>query len=402
MAHLGLFRRPANPALRSPRARLLAAARRASFAPLLSASALFAQEAPTGAPGAPSAEEAAQLQAIKGTVEGYIVWSSSRASSRHDLWLMNADGTDPRPLTSGDAVDWFPRISHDGRIVLFNRSKGGWVPETDAQFPEKWDLWTIDLATRQETKVAENATWGTWRPSGQQIVFSRGAQVFQRDLAPLASGTETLLLDGAAKLKPGVIAQEPNLSPDGKLLALTLRGSMRETGIWDLGAGSWATTGDGCQIDWYPDGKQIYRMNPTGNGGSAAPSEVLRMTIENGKPVEKLGFFGLPKQVRLMDLPGQRSHEYFPKIDPTGSWLVWASTSKGHDHDMVDYELYLWKLGTPANAATRLTFHTGNDRWPDLHLGKLPSADAKSTSEPVSANLPAAAPAAAPETPSVP
>jgi len=74
-----------------------------------------------------------------------------------------------------------------------------------------------------------------------------------------------------------------------------------------------------------------------------------------------------------MDLPGRRSHEYFPAIDPSGRWLVWCATQYGHEHDLYDYEVYLWKIGADPKSAVRLTFHTGNDRWPDIFTGAAES-----------------------------
>ena len=338
---------------------------------LLAFSTVFAQQgAPTGAAVDPTADEQKALSALKGKLEGAIVWATSRANSHHDIWIMNADGTNARALTQGDNVDWFPRISPDGSTVLFNRSKGGWVPENDANYPEKWDLWMVDISGENARKVVDNATWGTWRPDGKSIVFSRAGKVFSMDLA---SKKETLVLDGEKAFnKSGVILQEPNMSPDGKHLAITLRGSMRETGVWDLSKNAWTKSGDGCQIDWNFDGSKLYRVNPTGNGGTAAPSEILWFSAKDGKQIEKVGFFGIPKNVKLMDLPGRRSHEYFPRLSPDGKWLVWGATDKGHDHDLFDYELYIWKIGEPVESATRITYHTGNDRWPDIWLGKVP------------------------------
>lgn len=328
----------------------------------------FADEAPTGAPVAPTSEEQAALDALKGKLSGKIVWSSSRSHSTHDLWIMNADGTDKHALTNSTTVDWFPRFSPDGKTVLFTRSKGGWTPETDATYPEKWDLWMIDANGENERKVADNATWGTFRPDGKEIVFSRGANVYLKNLE---SGEEKLVLDGVKAFdEKGIVLQEPNMSPDGKYLAITLRGSMRETGVYDLENKKWNKSGDGCQIDFTADGKRIYRVNPTGNGGTAAPSEILWFTVKDGVQQEKIGFFGIPKAAKLMDLPGRRSHEYFPRISANGKWLVWGATAKGHDHDIYDYELYVWEIGTDAKKAIRLTFHTANDRWPDIWLEK--------------------------------
>ncbi|PWJ71661.1 MULTISPECIES: PD40 domain-containing protein [unclassified Fibrobacter] len=344
---------------------------RASLIAALACSSVFAQQgAPKGAAVDPTADEQKTLDALKGKVEGVIAWSTSRANSHHDIWLMNADGSNAHALTNSDNVDWFPRISPDGAKVLFNRSKGGWVPENDANYPEKWELWTMDIDGSNQTKVVDNATWGTWRPDGKTIVFSRAGKVFAMDLS---SKAESMILDGEVAFnKKDVILQEPNMSPDGKHLAITLRGSMRETGVWDLEKKTWTKSGDGCQIDWNFDGSKLYRVNPTGNGGTAAPSEILWFSAKDGKQVEKVGFFGIPKNVRLMDLPGRRSHEYFPRLSPDGKWLVWGATDKGHDHDMFDYELYMWKIGEPVETAARITYHSGNDRWPDIWLGKVP------------------------------
>ena len=73
---------------------------------LLAFSATFAQQgAPTGAAADPTAEEQKALDALKGKLEGAIVWATSRANSHHDIWMMNADGSNPHALTSGDNVD---------------------------------------------------------------------------------------------------------------------------------------------------------------------------------------------------------------------------------------------------------------------------------------------------------
>ena len=61
---------------------------------LLAFSTAFAQQgAPTGAAVDPTADEQKALDALKGKLEGAIVWASSRANSHHDIWIMNADGS---------------------------------------------------------------------------------------------------------------------------------------------------------------------------------------------------------------------------------------------------------------------------------------------------------------------
>lgn len=326
---------------------------------------LSAQEAPTGSIGQANKAEEKQLAAFKGTVTGLVAWASSRSNSKHDIWIMNADGSDARQLTKGDNVDWYARFSPDGNRVLFARSKSGWVPEGDAEVFDKWDLWTIGIDGTDERKVADNGCWGTWRPSGDSIVFARGAKVFIKDLA---SGGEAEFFDAGVSLKKGAYSQQPQLSPDGTKLAMTVRGSRRETGIWNLPAKTWYSTGGGCQMEWFPDGKRIMRMNEgQGNGGT----EILAINLDDkGMPADKISGAAIPKNIRFMDLHGRRSHEYFPKLDRNGAWLVWCATQYGHEHDIADYEVYIWKLSSDKkNGPVRLTFHSGNDRWPDIFTG---------------------------------
>ena len=68
----------------------------------------------------------------------------------------------------------------------------------------------------------------------------------------------------------------------------------------------------------------------------------------------------------LLDLPGEYSHEYFPRVSSDGRFLVFAASAGGHEHDRADYEIFLWEIGRPAGTALRLTWHSGNDQWPDL------------------------------------
>jgi hypothetical protein len=81
--------------------------------------------------------------------------------------------------------------------------------------------------------------------------------------------------------------------------------------------------------------------------------------------------------------------------------LVWGITQRGHDHVVVDYEIYLWQVGTAPETAVRLTHHSGNDRWPDIFIPAAvaskapPPAEAKPAAAVAAAPPPAVAPAAA-------
>ena len=42
-----------------------------------------------------------------------------------NLWMINADGSDNRPLTSGNQNDFSPRWSVDGKKLLYKSNKDG-------------------------------------------------------------------------------------------------------------------------------------------------------------------------------------------------------------------------------------------------------------------------------------
>ena len=327
---------------------------------------LLAQEAPMGAQTGASVRELKTLVSLKGNINGKIVWSTSRSNSRHDLWIMNADGTDQKQLTRGDEVDWYPRFSPDGNRVLFTRSKCGWVPESEANVYSKWNTWIFDLDSNTERLIAEDCVWATWRPSGDSVVFARGAKVFIKDLK---TGGEEEIFDAESRFKKGVYSQQPILSKDGDLLAVAFRGTMRDAGIWNLKTNLWNSTGmDGCYMEFFPDCKRILQViRGQGNGGT----EIVCLNLnKEGKPLEKFNGMTVLKNIIFMDLPGSRSHEYCPKLDHAGKWMVWCSTQYSDEIDVYDYEIYLWNIFSyDFNSAIRLTFHSANDRWPDIFTG---------------------------------
>jgi hypothetical protein len=325
-----------------------------SLLALLGCSSL-AGEPPKGADEAPPADAVALMREVGGKAGGIIVWSSSRVGN-HDLFTMNTDGSDVKAITHSDQVDWFPRFSPSGARILFCRSKHGWVSERDANASDKWDIYSINPDGSDPKKVVESASWGSWI-SEDEILYVRGTKIFRSKLG----GEETQLMDseGVPELD-GALLQQPELSSDGKFLAITLRGSKRETGIWNIAKKTWQQTGLGCQVNWTPDHSAIYWVHPTGNGGS----RVLKMPIEDGTPPKDVD----EDKLEFMDLPGRRSHEYFPQLSRDGNWLVWGVTQRGHDHDTADYEIYLWQVGTPREKAARLTFNSANDRWPDIFI----------------------------------
>jgi dipeptidyl aminopeptidase/acylaminoacyl peptidase len=295
--------------------------------------------------------ERAALDTAARRVGGLIVWSSSRTGN-HELYLLDLRTRALRQLTHTPQVEYFSRFSPDGRQILFTRSQQDYVSPRD---PTAWDVYVMNVDGTGERLLARGGYTPQWVPGGNAIIFMRGGRVMRLDLDDGGPGRESVLLDGAATdgIRGGM--ETPELSPDGTRLAVTVRSS-QYGGVAVVDLATRAVTrlspGAACQITWMrgTDNTLLW-MEPEGNGGT----EIM---------------MGGPGQTRrvLMDLPGEYSHEYFPRVSNDGRWLIWAAAASGHEHDRADYELFVWEIGRPATEALRLTYHEGNDQWPDIFL----------------------------------
>lgn len=283
--------------------------------------------------------------ALGGRLDGLVVWSSNR-SGNHELYVLDLRTGALRRLTSHPHVDFASRVSPDGRQVVFLRSQREWVSfrEQDA-----WDVYTIDVDGSDETRIAVGGYHPSFSADGRAVIFHRGPRVFRYDLG---ARRETLLFDGDREVAGLAKAGDFELGPDHRRLAFAFRRPFAGAAVFDLEARTFTplTRIQACQTTWAADGGSLVWIEAEGQGGTR---------VMMGRPD------GSARRV-LIDLPGSRSHEYFPKLSSNGRWLAWGATGEGHEHDRADYELFLWEVGTPWDAAVRLTHHPGNDQWPDL------------------------------------
>jgi hypothetical protein len=325
------------------------------------------------------------LLQVGGKAHALIVWTSSRAGTPH-LFTMKSDGTDTKQLTKGAHTDWYPRFSPDGKRVLFSRSADkGFVREADAGLDHAWNLYTVPAEGGEATKVVENGSWGSWI-SNDEILFLRGTKIMRAKLgggeAEGEDGKPKKVLDLARHATfSGAVVRGPELARDGHAIAMTLGGARRQVGFWDIKDKGWTEVARGTDITWGPDSASLVWVNPTGK----ELGEILRAPLEDGAPPETID----PQELRVVDMSGKRSREAFPRLSGDGKWLVFAAGINGLENDVEDYELYLFELGS-AVSPTRLTFHSANDRWPDIFAGEAPPATG---AQPAEESAPAEKPA---------
>lgn len=277
---------------------------------------------------------------------GFVVWSSNRFGN-HDILKMTLPDRKITRLTTHLNAEYFPRISPDGRYVVFARSQKPWVSQRNQ---ELWDTYLLDLESGKERLLAKYANTPTWSQDGKKVYFQR--KVVRVAEVDIKTGAERILFtSGTGQVKKGAVLHTPGYNTHTNKMALTLRHGYDMTAIVDL-YGNLKQVADGCQLTWSKDGSFLYRV---GYGGK------LKTAFYLYDPETS-------KSTLWLDLPGEYSHEYFPKLSNDEKYLIFAASKGDHEHDSADYEVFLWQVGTPAASATRLTFHTGNDNWPDVFL----------------------------------
>jgi len=159
-----------------------------------------------------------------------IVFNSARTSPDlkadwskqfHEVFSMNADGSDLRQLTAAKTVSTYPSFSPDGKRICFRR-----VVDTPGY---QWDLtasarnsevFVMNADGSNPINLTNNAAydgWPMWSPDGKKIVFS------------------------SSRAGPANIGQLYLINPDG-------------TGLQQITEGP----GSFVQPSWSRDGKKIF------------------------------------------------------------------------------------------------------------------------------------------------
>ena len=312
---------------------------------------------PVGEAVVPTEDEAAARASALEAFGGKIVWSSNRAGS-HDIWFAEGPKWKPRRLTQSGFTDTYPRFSPDGRLVSFSRSTEPWVSQRNF---EKWDTWIVDVATGRERRVATNAYQACWCNTNKLIFVRAGGT--RLVCASTDGDTEDILLEsGVPPLDEGVLVTLPDERLFGDpSIALTLRGGKKATvhvrpadGI-KVHVSEVKEIAGGCQMVWR----------------NVKPFDWSFAWIDHPGRMKNAiyTFDGQAKApVILLDAEEPWSHEYFPRFAEGGRWLVYGASTGGHEQDSEDYEIFLWDSANTNIPPARLTFHTGNDCWPDICL----------------------------------
>jgi Tol biopolymer transport system component len=137
------------------------------------------------------------------TPDGHIVYTS-RASGYFDIWVMNADGSEPKQLTFGTDANLYPSVSPDGRYIVFETNRGVgwsvWRMNADGGAPKELTRNSGQFSIPQVSADGRWVYYAADDPSGKKVVWrvsidgSEPEQVTHKDTGPAQLSPDGTLL----------------------------------------------------------------------------------------------------------------------------------------------------------------------------------------------------------------
>jgi acylaminoacyl-peptidase len=236
-----------------------------------------------------------------------------RDRRRSNLWRMDSDGDDIRPLTSGPSNDYGARISPDGERIAYLAK--------DDQGLKIFVRWLRDGDTLQLTSVVQSPRNLAWSPDGRWLAFT---QLVPRKAETMGSLPEKPA--GASWAEAPRVEQRLRFRADG-------RGTLPEgfshvfvvpvTG----GAPRQLTDGDfnhAGAIAWAADGQSLYITGNRHPGWEANvnDTEIYQVGIDGGE---------------LAAITDRRGPDSAVTLSPDGKQLAWL----GYDERFLGYQANL-------------------------------------------------------------
>jgi eukaryotic-like serine/threonine-protein kinase len=204
------------------------------------------------------------------TPDGRLVYTS-RASGYFGIWLMNADGSSPKQLTSGTDANIYPSVSPDGRHIVFETNRGA-----------GWGIWRMNADGGGLKELVRNAgqfAYPQISPDGQWVYYSSpdpsSKLVMWR--VPIDGGTPEQLTRKETNYA--------DLSPDGSLLLYYYRESPDAPAKIELAPSAGGepvrvidSPKDTYEARWAPDGRALVVRKDTEN-----VSNLWTLPLDGGK-----------------------------------------------------------------------------------------------------------------------
>jgi Tol biopolymer transport system component len=172
----------------------------------------------------PPAPKLSQLTLVEGleqspawAPDGQSIAYTAEVGGVRKIFLKRLAGRDGTPLTSGDFDDIQPSWTPDGKTIAFVRSRdAGRRLEPGDVFGQYdgGDVWAVDIATRQEARLLENAYNPSFSPDGRRLAVDASwagpRRIWITD--PAGHNPQQATTD----VSEAIVHVRPRWSPDGK------------------------------------------------------------------------------------------------------------------------------------------------------------------------------------------
>jgi Tol biopolymer transport system component len=210
-----------------------------------------------------------------------------------NVYVVDADGTGLRRLTTSPGDDFDPSWSPDGTRIAFRRERSG-EPE----------IWIMNADGTQQRRLTDGLS-PAWSPDGSLVAFAGPSG---------SSGIITVIRpDGTRRrtLPHTEGGEYPSWSPDGKRIAfnenLTGHHVMHIVDLDGSRLVDLSKVGEGWQVDWSPDGRSILFVS--GRDQTAQGYDDVYVMRSDGSGVRRL----------------THQRAYTPAWSPDGKHIVFSA-----------------------------------------------------------------------------
>lgn len=293
---------------------------------------------------------------------------------RSNIWIVDTDGSDHRPLTSGNTNNSSPRWSPSGDRLLYVSSSDG--------SSQLYLRWTDTGQTAKITNLTRSPGGVSWSPDGKWIAFSMTVPEKSKPFAEMPPKPE-----GAEWAKPPKVIDRLIYRADG---AGFLKRGFRHLFVVPAEGGSprQLTSGrfnHGARPEWTPDGEALIFSANRHEDWEYEPnnSEIYEIGVAGG-------------EIRV--LTDRLGPDFSPAVSPDGKRIAYV----GYDDRYQGYQvrgLYVMKRdGTGSRRiAVKLDRSVVAPRWVDGDTvvfryddegnGKIGVADVRGPARTVAANV---------------
>lgn len=251
----------------------------------------------------------------------------ARAKRSSRIWLMDATGRNPRQLTTGDASEYSPSYSPDGKQILFISSRDGSA-----------NLYLMSASGGQARKVTNISTGVSdplWSPDGKWIAFSS-------DVYPECNGNDACNKKIAERWEAGPLKAHMADNLFYRHWTAWKDGTRTHTFIVnvatgetrDITPGNYDTPsfqlGGPLQYDFSPDGAEMVYVSNHDAAPEASTNNDLWLVSLNDSELK-------PRNITATN----PAYDGSPKYSPDGRYIAYRMQKQpGYESDLFRIALY--------------------------------------------------------------